>query len=170
MFAHDGILYRMDEIKQPGPLAEVEALYDATPRLLAFQARTREEFSSWHEELQAHVAKLLRVPEDPYPLRHYVLSKRQMEGYSRERVILKAAVGGVPLYVLRPDGDGPFRPVIALHGHGPGVRDAVGLQDGEEEEAHVAALNTGFAVSLVQRGFLVFAPEQLGFGDASCGG
>jgi dienelactone hydrolase len=66
--------------------------------------------------------------------------------------------------VLRPAGSGPFRPILAVHGHGPGVRDAIDLPETAEEEAHVKRLNTNFAVSLVRRGYLVFAPEQLGFG------
>jgi dienelactone hydrolase len=151
-------------IEQPGPLAEVAAIYAATARPLAFRARTREEVPAWREALRTRLKETLNVPHDVRPLAAETVSRETPDGYTRELVVLRAPVGGVPVYVLRPDGAGPFRPVIAMHGHGPGVRDAIGLEQGEEEHAHVVDLNTRLAVALVQRGFLVFAPEQLGFG------
>jgi dienelactone hydrolase len=153
------------QIGQPGPLAEVAALYDATSRSLAFRARNRDELATWREALRARLREILAIPADPAPLVAEVLGREEAGGYSRELVFLRARTGGVPVYVLRPDGSGPFRPVLALHGHGPGVRDALDLPQTAEEEAHIQSLNTAFAVSLVRRGFLVFAPEQLGFGE-----
>lgn len=155
----------LQQTDQPGPLAEVAALYDATPRALAFRARTRDELATWREALQARLREILAVPADDVPPAPEVVGKEEADGYSRELVFLRARTGGVPVYVLRPGGPGPFPPVLALHGHGPGVRDALDLPESAEEEAHIRSANAAFAVGLVRRGFLVFAPEQLGFGD-----
>src|SRR5205814_2051756 len=122
------------------------------------------ELAAWRSALQGRLREILAVPQDSAPITAEVLGREEADGYTRELVFLGARTGGVPVYVLRPDGAGPFRPVLAVHGHGPGVRDALDLPETDEEESHIQNLNTNFAVGLVRRGYLVFAPEQLGFG------
>ena len=63
-----------------------------------------------------------------------VVERVEAEGHSRELVLLRTASGTLPIYVLRPDGPGPFRPVLALHGHGAGVRPLIGAAEGAEEQ------------------------------------
>lgn len=148
-----------------GPLGEVLALYDAAPRSLAFRARNLADALRWRDQLRARLDEVLAVPRDTKPLRAEPLDRVATSEYQRDTILLRAETGALPLHVLRPIGLGPFRPVVALHGHGHGVRDILGAdRDGRadvaspDEHAH-------FAKTLVQRGFLVFAPEQLGFGS-----
>lgn len=69
-----------------------------------------------------------------------------------------------PAYVLRPrNAQGELPAVVAVTGHGYGHRDCVGLKadgsiDPEGNYVHK------FALKLCERGFLVIAPEPLGFG------
>ena len=154
-----------EQMAQDGPLAEVSALYNATPRALAFRARTRAEMTPWKASLRAKLAEILNVPRDGRAPVAEVVERVGAEGHSRELVLLRTTTGTVPVYVLRPDGPGPFRPVLALHGHGAGVRLLVGAAEGTEERDQVDRHNTAFGLSLVERGFLVFAPEALGFGS-----
>jgi dienelactone hydrolase len=64
----------------------------------------------------------------------------------------------------------PYRAVIALHGHGSGgalhllgkVRDPANRA---AEIEQILAHNYDYAHQLAQRGFLVFVPEQRGFGE-----
>lgn len=150
---------------QNGPLAEVSALYTAMPRALAFRARTRAEVAPWKASLRAKLAEILNVPHDARPPVAEVAERVEGEGYSRELVLLRMANQTLPVYVLRPDGPGPFRPVLAMHGHGAGVGPVLGAAESEEAHAQMESHNTAFGLSLVQRGFLVFAPEALGFGS-----
>ncbi|GGF23968.1 hypothetical protein GCM10010954_23560 [Halobacillus andaensis] len=64
------------------------------------------------------------------------------------------------MYVLTPavKPSKKYPGVLALHGHGKGYKEMVGIEKG----------STGhhcFALDLVKRGFKVFVPEMIGFGD-----
>ena len=92
--------------------------------------------------------------------------------YTQERIVFEAEAGLLtPAYLLVPEGmqacvnaDAPT--VIALAGHGFGVADIVGLNpDGTEQKPGESGYHKAFAVALAQRGFVVIAPELLGFGE-----
>jgi dienelactone hydrolase len=92
-------------------------------------------------------------------------SKRE---YTRERIVFEAEAGLLtPAYLLVPDGADESTPVIiALEGHGFGVADIVGLNpDGTEQAPGESGYHKAFAVGLAQRGFVVIAPELMGFGE-----
>jgi dienelactone hydrolase len=64
----------------------------------------------------------------------------------------------------------PYRSVIALHGHGSGgAAHLLGRVRSEAtraaETAHIEAHNYTYAHQLATHGFMVFAPEQRGFGE-----
>lgn len=150
---------------QPDPAAEVSALYESTARALTYRARTRDEHLRWREALRTRLAEIIAAPRDTKQPRAEVVAQLQADGYTREIVMLHAVAGGVPLHVLRPEGSGPFRPVIALHGHGLDVGVALGSLRNSEGQASREEGRSSFAEDLVRRGFLVFAPEQIGFAD-----
>ncbi|MCZ8513835.1 dienelactone hydrolase [Paenibacillus filicis] len=85
----------------------------------------------------------------------------------RERVEIGMCEGlRMPVYVLRPKQAAGHLPVaLALHGHGYGSREIVGLSPEGEEQAEGSGIHKHFAVGLARRGCLVVAPELLGFGD-----
>ena len=55
--------------------------------------------------------------------------------------------------------------VIALHGHGYGVKDAIGLNPDGSVRTGAPGYHKDFAIQLARQGFVVFAPELLGFGE-----
>ena len=88
--------------------------------------------------------------------------------YTRERIVFEAEADLLtPAYILVPEGADANSPtVIALAGHGFGVADIVGLRhDGTEQQPGESGYHKSFAVALAQRGFVVIAPELLGFGE-----
>lgn len=89
------------------------------------------------------------------------------EGYSMEKLSFLSEEGlRTPAYLLIPDGAGRDTPVaVALHGHGYGVRAIVGLSHDDRPIGDEEEYQRSFAVRLVRRGFIVVAPELLGFGD-----
>jgi dienelactone hydrolase len=61
---------------------------------------------------------------------------------------------------------GPFRTVIALHGHGAaGARHVLGLLANGAEDELARRANYDYARQLALRGFLVFAPTLRGFAE-----
>ncbi|WP_339207611.1 alpha/beta hydrolase family protein [Paenibacillus sp. FSL K6-3182] len=96
-----------------------------------------------------------------------VLERVQCDGYVRERVELSATPElTFAAYVLIPiDVQGPQPSVLALHGHGYGSRQIVGLrQDGSQDDENPGS-HQHFAVQLVKRGMVVIAPDVIGFGE-----
>jgi dienelactone hydrolase len=147
--------------------------YDTTPRPLAFQARNRQEWAVWRTALSAKLVELLGgFPPERANLDPVVLDAREEPGYRLEKVAFQTEPGlYVPCYVLIPRGvEPPYRPVIALPGHGTGgAAHVAGLIVNEatraEEEAHIRAHNYDYGRQLALQGFLAIVPEQRGFGE-----
>jgi len=127
------------------------------------------DWTSWREILKESVASLLGgFPERAAALDPVVLERTAFADHIRERVEITTYEGlRMPIYVLLPlVADPKPRPVImALHGHGYGSREIVGLEPDGSERSGPPGLHKDFALELVKRGFAVAAPELLGFGD-----
>ena len=107
----------------------------------------------------------------------------QLEGYRRQRISLPICPElDTPIYILTPADSVPVpggllpvpgektakRPVVvAIHGHGYGSRDLVGLRpDGiMRQPGDDKGYQKDFALELVRHGFVVLVPEVVGFGD-----
>lgn len=92
-----------------------------------------------------------------------IIDTKEFEEYRRELVVLPLTdLLETRMYILTPKTDqDSFASVLAVHGHGYGVKEAVGLA----EEGKDSGLHGNFAIELVKRGLKVFAPEVIGFGD-----
>jgi dienelactone hydrolase len=147
--------------------------YETLPRQLAFRARTREEWKTWRHVLQAKVSELLGgFPAEPVALDATLLESHQEDGYRLEKVAFQSEPGlYIPCYVLTPDhGEPPYRPVIAVHGHGTGgAAYVIGRVLDEEtrtsEEALIQTQNHDYGRQLARHGFMVFVPVQRGLGE-----
>ena len=141
--------------------------YDQAPRRLAFRAGTPAEALAWQAELRAAFARLLgEWPAERCDLDPHLIERVEEESYTRELVVFQSQPGEyVPCYVLIPRGVAlPYRPVIALHGHGSGgARHVVGLPANAGEAELGRRANYDYARQLALRGFLVFAPTLRGF-------
>lgn len=72
----------------------------------------------------------------------------------------------IPFYILIPNmkKKRKFPSVLALHGHGYGMKEAIGLNaDGTQGED--TGIHNKFAVELVQMGVIVVVPGIIGFGE-----
>ncbi|MEK3882612.1 alpha/beta hydrolase family protein [Paenibacillus sp. PL2-23] len=123
------------------------------------------------EERQARLRDTLRgligqfKPNSDHTPR--LLERVECDGYVRERVELSATPGlTFPAYVLIPNGaSGPLPGTLALHGHGYGSREIVGLKpDGATDEGSPGC-HAHFAIQLVKRGLVVIAPDVMGYGE-----
>ncbi|MBP1991000.1 alpha/beta hydrolase family protein [Paenibacillus eucommiae] len=159
------------------PDAYLENLYGSVSPKYHFKAQSKAEWQLWQNGLrQELVARLGGFPEVPAALNPAILEETECEGYIRQRVAFTTYAGLImPAYVLIPEEravkqgkeekQAKLPAVVACHGHGYGSREIVGLeQDGSVQKGD-PGYQKNFAVELVKRGFLVIAPELLGFGD-----
>ena len=127
---------------------------------------------NWLDRQQALRAAFIRalgpMPE-PAALEPRVLEDVQMPGYRRLMMELTETEGLVmPCYVLIPEGISPGErraAVVAVPGHGSGMREAMGLDDTGEPMAD-PGYQKRFPEALCRRGFVVIVPELLGFGQS----
>ncbi|MET7278916.1 alpha/beta hydrolase family protein [Kribbella sp. NPDC005582] len=96
-----------------------------------------------------------------------VVDRVECEGYRRDRVELEVLPGvRFSAYVLVPNGlRGPTAAVLAVHGHGYGSRQIIGLPPDGRSDADSNDLYGQFAVRLVRKGLVVVAPDVVGFGE-----
>lgn len=125
----------------------------------------------WRSQLQARVKERLGgFPAVAAELNPILLERTTCEGYIQERVEITTYAGlRMPIYILIPNEVSvtkESRPaIVACHGHGYGSREISGMEPDGSPRAGEPGLHKDFAVALVHRGYVVAAPELLGFGD-----
>ncbi|ULL16947.1 dienelactone hydrolase [Paenibacillus sp. H1-7] len=146
----------------------LKMLYDGIKPASRFSGSSEDEWFAWQEGFRKHFVQLMGgFPEQAADLKPTLLESVDCGTYVRQRVQIQTLEQlFMPMYVLIPkDVEERHRAVIACHGHGYGSRDIVGLNPDGTEKTGDAGYQKNFAVELVNRGFLVVAPELFGFGD-----
>ncbi|WP_160032963.1 alpha/beta hydrolase family protein [Paenibacillus sp. An7] len=130
---------------------------------------SEKEWGLWRKTLTERLILLLgKFPEYPASLAPVLLERTERPDHIRERIEITTYEGlRMPMYILSPlESRHEPRPVVlALHGHGYGSREIVGLEADSAERTGSPGLHKDFALEWVRRGFIVIAPELLGFGD-----
>lgn len=148
------------------PLQPFLSLYEQ-PRLYEFKAKTIEEWKEWRASLRDKLIELLGGFPERIPLDPEVLERKEFDAYFRERIVFNSAPDvSVVGYLLIPKGvELPAPGVVALHGHGYGKDDIVGIWEDGTERSIPDGYQKDFAISLVKNGFVTFAIEQACFGE-----
>ncbi|TVY08893.1 alpha/beta hydrolase family protein [Paenibacillus cremeus] len=143
-------------------------LYNSIEPAERFKGDSAEEWTAWRDRYRAQfIQRLGGFPETAPELNPVLLESVDCGSYTRQRIQIQTFEQlQMPVYVLIPkQADEGRRAVIACHGHGYGSRDIVGLKpDGSPKDGELG-YQKNFAVELVERGFVVVAPELFGFGD-----
>lgn len=143
-------------------------MYNITVPKYGFNARNIDEWRMWRNDLKKVFVECLGgFPEEKVDLNPQLVEQKELDDYVRQRIVFNTLEDLEMLaYVLIPKNiKGKLPAVVACHGHGYGSKDIVGLNfDGSEKTGDIG-YQKNFAVELVKRGFLVIAPELLGFGD-----
>jgi dienelactone hydrolase len=156
-----------------GTLTTLWQDYALMSRAFAYTATTEQEWAAWQTQLTVKVVDLLGgFPTNPVPLQPQVLETHDLPSYRLEKVAFQSEANlYIPCYVLIPyHPTPPYRAVIALSGHGSGgAAHLLGKTRSEAtqalEQEHIVAHNYDYAHQLASRGFMVFLPEQRGFGE-----
>ncbi len=143
--------------------------YDSESRQLAFTTGACAEAEHWQAALREQVARLLGgFPAARCDLAPVVVETVEDDGFTREKIMLQTQPGEyMPCYVLTPHNTtAPYKPVIALHGHGSwGVKGVVGIDNHASAAEYGAEHHYDYALQIVRLGYQVFAPELRGFGE-----
>src|SRR5207244_6709608 len=87
--------------------------------------------------------------------------------YSEEKLALDVGEGVfAPIYLLIPKTPPPYKPILAVPGHGLGTVQAILGHYPDEQTAKMQIANDeNYAQVLARAGYLVCAVEQRGFGE-----
>lgn len=145
----------------------INRLHRETQPRFAFRADSPAEFGNWRRDFRDALIELLGIEnawDAPTPSVERI-SSAEKSGYTETKYALHSNGDIIPLYVLKPATPPPYQPVVAFHGHGPGVSLILGNDpDDTARRGHVAR-DENFAQRLAQDGYLVCAIEQRGFGE-----
>ena len=150
------------------PAKALWRMYDPAKAQFAFKANTTQQARAWPKRTAAALATALGFQHDPKVApRPRKLESVDKGDYVREKIIIRTAEDvAMPVYVLMPkDLPRPMPVVLALHGHGYGVKDIVGLWEDGSERDTPDGYHKDFALALCRRGFAVIAPEISCFGE-----
>jgi dienelactone hydrolase len=140
---------------------------DLAPQCV-FDATNANEARAWQRRARRKLAECLgfldREPVSPGPR---TLESVDRGEYVRKKIVIRTSMHDrMPVYILEPKkARRPLPCVLALHGHGYGVKDIVGLFRDGAERYEPEGYHVDFACELAKRGFLVAAPEIAGFGE-----
>lgn len=148
--------------------SELDKLYVQKPRQLAFQASSKEEFAIWKRTLRMKIAEILGMAgrTAPKSVEAELLQSIDRGDYLEEKYALDVGENTkAPMYVLVPKSEPPYKPIMAFHGHGPGVRTILGTDEQGKSLPENPHFDGKFARAMAKAGYLVVALEQRGFGE-----
>lgn len=148
----------------------LDAVELSTPKRFPFTATSSREARGWQRRARNALAKCVGfLNQERIPLEPKNSGRRDRGTYIRYKVIIRTSLQShMPMYVLIPKtAPRPLPCVLALHGHGYGVKDVVGLwEDGSERlDPRGSIVHHDFGCTLAEQGFLVIAPEASCFGE-----
>jgi len=161
----------MEKLK--GSFSTIEytrSIYEDWKPELPCAARNKRDFEGWKRRFRARLRRILGdFPEKKCPLSPRKIFSLDRGDYTLEKIIYYSEPEvPVPAYVLIPKGkEGPFRTIVAQHGHGNGKGDVVGwyTNDLDGPKKTIEYYNTDYAHQFARRGYLVIAPDARGFGE-----
>jgi len=150
------------------PLTMLQSLADGLAPRTRFAAQTPAQVIQWQTRMRKELAGRLGFLDQAVVAPEPVIEQEVDRGsYVRRRVVTRTTPHTrMPMYVLIPKaGRRPLACVLALHGHGYGVKDIVGLWEDGGERLEPDGYHKDFGCELAKHGFLVVAPEISCFGE-----
>lgn len=160
--------------RSPDPAAELQPAsalwqkYNPAAAPHAFRASSQQEARDWQRLTREALARTLGFQDTPRVDHAPAAIERTDRGdYTHEKLVIRtAAHTSMPVHLLRPKHvEQPYPVVLALHGHGYGVKDIVGLWEDGSPRDLPDGYHRDFGVALCRQGFAVAAPEISCFGE-----
>ncbi|MDG5787858.1 alpha/beta hydrolase family protein [Evansella sp. AB-P1] len=131
-----------------------------------------QQYDGRRQLLKSQFIKAIGLPQQigGEPVSFKLLEEKELDEYIRQRVEVKITdYIRIPVYVLYPkepnEKETKGSAVLALHGHGYGSKEIVGLHADGSENLDEPGIHKNFAIDLVRKGFIVVCPELVGFGE-----
>ncbi len=149
------------------PIQLLDGVAAKLSRSAAFVAKDATQARTWQRRTRTRLAALVGfLDQKRVALRPRVVQTVDRGNYIRRKVVLRTtAWSDLPLYVLEPKTPGKKPLVLALHGHGYGAKDIVGLWEDGSERRQPEGYHKDFGCELAMRGFVVAAPDISCFGE-----
>jgi dienelactone hydrolase len=145
-----------------------EAMYANQRRTFAIpDTSDRGAWEAWRAAFTVRLTERLGgFPPQRTPIRLTAAPPTVHAGYTQIYLEFESTPGvTVPSWLLIPGNlPQPAPAVIAIHGHGYGMDDVVGINPDGTERTEPQGYHQDFAVALCRRGMVVIAPEMLAFG------
>ncbi|MAG13420.1 MAG: hypothetical protein CMN78_02365 [Spirochaetales bacterium] len=148
----------------------LDRLYREDRREFACRAKTPAEFADWQNPARDTLRTLLGIDRIAEEVAGYEVvadispDREGMDGYHRRRGWIETEPGvRQRLWLLKPEGDGPFPLAVTPHGHEDGDTYA-GIWHDEGSRKKIENEDQDVAVQAVKRGFLTIAPATRGIG------
>jgi dienelactone hydrolase len=123
----------------------------------------------WQTALRAELSRLLgEFPRVKSAVQATSIETTEMPDFTCELLVLETIPGEfMPCYVLTPHHvKPPYKPVLALHGHGTwGAKSLVGLADTPAEAAYIREYKADYGAQIARAGYRAYVPALRGFGD-----
>ncbi|MBC7287450.1 MAG: alpha/beta fold hydrolase [Armatimonadetes bacterium] len=148
-----------------------EHLYAERRRSLSFSPSRAGDLAEWQTAVRSVlIDEMGGWPRNVPPLDPEVTEETDEGAFTRSRVLLRVEEAlSVPCWLLVPKGlrPGERRPaILALHGHGNGKDDVVGLDGGQPDRRElIARLNYAYGRTFAEKGYIVLAPDHRNFGE-----
>lgn len=145
----------------------LDYLYENKARKYAFGAQSGAEFREWQANFRQELMGLMGIAERELPQKPNAekIDSIDRGNYVEEKYALDVGELVAPMFVLVPKTPPPYKPILAFHGHGPGVQFILGNYDDPAMVETHRAKDENFAQRFAQDGYLVIAVEQRGFGE-----
>jgi dienelactone hydrolase len=141
--------------------------YEQVKPSMSFSANNEASARAWQKQVRSKLVELLGgFPSHRVALHARVLEKKDMGGYTREKIIFQTRDNlSVFGYLLLPKNRSRTVPaVVCLPGHGRGADDVVGIAEKGEQREGKSSYEKDFAIQVVENGYAALAIEQLAFG------
>ncbi len=156
------------EQKALQPATALWKLYQPENAPYRFTAQDPTQAAEWQARTRQALNRMIGFQDlPPVAPQPEIIETVDRGDYLREKVLIRTSRDTImPVYLLIPKtAPKPGATVVAFAGHGYGVKDIVGLWEDGAERYTPDGYHKDFAVALVQRGFVVAAPEISCFGE-----
>jgi hypothetical protein len=156
------------DVKELQPAHNLWQLYAPENAPYRFRAKTLAEAKTWQTQIRQALNDVIGFQSmPPGTLAPETIESVDRGDYVREKILLHTSPHtAMPVYLLIPKAaQQPMPVVLALHGHGYGVKDIVGLWEDGTERDTPDGIHKDFGVALCRKGFVVAAPEISCFGE-----
>ena len=143
---------------------ELLEMADECKPALEFSAETKAQWRSWRKKFLGKLNEALGsdLPKVSPGMR--VVEKKDAGNHWRYKVVYHTTphMDGIAYLLVPKNISSKVPAVLTIHGHGYGACDLVGLSPEEETGGNV---HHNYALEIVRRGMIAFAPELRGFGQ-----